>query len=653
MKYNTSLSDIFKKYLIEQNNLDNELLNDLNQENDENNEDDLENIDQEDNDQEELDPDQQMLINMRAELEKARREASLPMKEKKSRYKERERSRLSYGESYQQDPLGHVNYLLDDDGRFLRYRGYTISKRRLPKKLSKTDLIVTQKRKDNKIELQQKSLQNLKSYNRETKKMEEGVVISYETLDMGGQFEVLMFKNYGNVGAAPDLKIDENGPYRYNFIILKDYGNRGQFYIDIPQSRDAGVIKMSPEEFDSSGNRTPEDARKYARELISRAINSVFKNQTAINELNEKFIAEPVGDYRHTEMSSNVLKYMEWGVAKPTINVQFNSVIGSENMERVLNNLKEKMNDLGVNVDFFTEENKDMLLDIFGVDDEVDNDGVPLSFYTEEGLKQYRRKNGATYMRRKYAGYIYTKGGEWKHEQRVGSPELYRDEGGPTPIKGLDPKDIKGGRLLASSMSTLNIHGELNNRVYTVNINFLTDFAFRLKGEKSGSSYGPIINPIQINLSERLPDNLKSDDIRLDKAINRDGVKFLVGENGIITRALQQLYETIKKYDDDKIIQKIAEVLSKEQPEENQRGIEINEIKKPKIKLTESQLIRLRKNLLVENLSDIESTSVNNVEVPHKNVVTLLNIGRDWCRTKSNIPECIEIMKLREKLNIV
>ena len=639
MKNKNSLTDIFLKYLIEQD-LDNNQNNVNNDEDDDSTE------------------DADWLTAMAAELQllKAKEAeeknwSNLPMSQRKQRKKiTLPNERIEYGDTEQNDADGHVKFKRDNEGNQIYFdqknKQYPLSVIRVPKVFRKENLRITLKKTEQTKILTNLSLQNLKSFNRKTELMEDGVAICYELVHVKTDKIVFVFKNYANVGSFPDVKEDEHGKYRFNFIVLTDMNEvRGTFYIDFPQSQEVRGKKIGKTEYALSGKRTVEDELRYAKSRVSQSINYVFKNPTVIQTLNEKFIAEPIGDFRHTEMTSNVIRYMKWGIKSPEISVQYNSVIGEEQLQKVLEKLKNSLQEEGYNIDFISGDNQDLMLDIFG-EDKVDNKDETSDEYTNLLMK----KNNATYQRRAYAGYIYVNG-KWEHKQRVGSVDLFNKYRGLTPIKKLKPKDIQEGKLQVSSMSNLYINGNIRGDQYIVNIKFDTDFAFRPKNKSLGVSYGSIVDPIELRISREIPAELNKDDIRLDESVNEAGVKFLTGPNGVITEALRLLYQDLETKSTNQIVEKITNILTTEDTDNNITRLDEN--KKPKIKLTESQLIRLRKNLILENLSDIEPSVNNNVNVSNRDLAILLNMGRDWCRNKQNNPDCIELMKLREKLNIV
>lgn len=75
-----------------------------------------------------------------------------------------------------------------------------------------------------------------------------------------------------------------------------------------------------------------------------------------------------------------------------------------------------------------------------------------------------------------------------------------------------------------------------------------------------------------------------------------------------------------------------------------------------KIKLTETQLKKVV-NIISESSFDEMITKYNDtkqreVGMSHDDATMLVNIATNWCEGKDNLPDCQEIQKIKNKLNL-
>ena len=618
-------------------------------------------------------------------------ERPIPMKYRKERGKGSEGSGLvltkksDYGIGDQQDSSGHRKYKLDSNGEkvYYQYKGQKLPIFIIAKpyvnSVSNTDNPLVPTGQGSKYFLQNMATIDPKSGSNEPI---PGVIYSNEVIETNGESYIYLVRNYGVPGP--------NG-FSYNFI---DASNGRDFHAEFPKEARYGSKQKSKYEAKSEFEMMldtisdPQEKQRlineklakdtgYAKSRISSALNVVFDDEKLVDKLHGMFVADIVGDNRYTEMRSNVIKRLQWGVSSPEIMVQYNSIIDAPTMKIILDKLQERLSaERGVDLSLLPEDDSELLSDIFGSEDDEEDEYVPDGVETLDNTndtftRKPRGEKRGDYMRRAFGGYIYSNG-EWKHTQRVGSPEEFQREKGLTPVKRLNPKDIQRGRIHISSKSDLYIHGNIVENKYVLNLRFDTDVVFRPhEQDDKGIVVGNILGeePLTITLERELPEGLNSDNLRLGDSSNDKSVIFLTGKNGIITEGLVQLSNMLQSMNTEFAVQKMMNIIAPQQAINESRGNKIilteeqvsrlmkniNNTPK-KIKLSEGQVSRLMSVISEEKYDDMISnfkrSASDGVTIPHDEAVIMFNIVTDWCQKRTDDVDCESIMNLKSKLNI-
>lgn len=440
--------------------------------------------------------------------------------------------RLGYGQGRKEEQFGHVKYKQEigknGQTRLVSHNGYFVIQ--LANQISYDMSHVKRHRTDKgeSLSLMNDSYNNMLTLKKGKGGQNEfvrGVAYTDEVIEMPNGRQISLIKNFGVPGQNIDQETGKRFTYNYIYTLgVKSGIPYGTLFIRLPQSKEFGVIKTRGE-----SKKTVEQMIGYARSNVTDAINYAFRNPELIETLNNSFIAHPVGNYKYAEQSSNVRPISQWGVDGPRIDVQYNSVIGYDQMKNLLRLLENNLRRRGVKINFVDSNEGEKLNSMSDDEDEF-------------GMKN---RLGADYMRRFYAGNIY-KNGKWYHYQRVGNKEYFYELGGKTKYRRLNPKGIQEGNIQVSSMSTLNITGNVVGKNYVVRVLFNTEIVFNPGDKKLGESYGNVITPIAVVLKEPIPEELINN-LTLSDSSNRAAVEFIASKNGVLTRALRKLAGLIQK----------------------------------------------------------------------------------------------------------
>lgn len=542
----------------------------------------------------------------------------------------------------------------DDDGRRIHngegnvdytgeyHRKMPIIKLRIPKVIDSDNLVPTGAGAN-------EAKFKMKTINPRNNQEEEGYAVTDEMIETPNGRQLLLVKNYGIPGA--------NG-FTYNYI---DASNERHFFSELPVKKEYGILK--PDKY-TQVEKSEKEKVGYSKRLISSRINNVFNSKELKSKLNSLLIANVVGDYRHTEMRTNVIRKMLWAVDSPKIDISYNGVVGAKKLEVALQYLMKKMSDeRGVNLNLIPELEQDFMDDIFATGDEPEaNNGIDLDKERgyiepkpdetgdEDVIGQYKRRDGeknTDYLTRAYPN-SYDRG-RWSNTQRVAGEKEFEKAGSLTPVRKLYSKDIQRGEIAVSSKSELFLKGDIvNGDSYSLTLTFDTDLAIRKENDDKGAQIGNIIPTIQFTITKQIPQGMTEENFSLGDSRNDTARLFFVGNDGIITEALERLRLTLLNEEQNQVIDKIMNIIA---PKKS-----VNENKKQRIKLTEEQLVKLQKTINEEQFDDVISnfkrSQTDSIPVPHDNLLMLFNIAKDWCQGRPGDNDCSDITQLRDSLNL-
>lgn len=483
----------------------------------------------------------------------------------------------------------------------------------------------------------------------------DGEVVSDKLIETPNGKQLVIVKNYG----LPR----KNLPFTYNYMTPSPRGIKHNLWAGIPYDKEYGIVKSNKMNPEVQNKKTIGGKYNYAKGLISKRINSIFNNKGLQDKMLDMFLSPIVGDYRYTEMRTNVVRKTEWGVDTSELKFTFNSIIEGRSIKPALENLMKILSDNDVDVNLIPELDEDFLNDVFDINTDVEptvkDDAIDNYVGSQDSERKIKYRderrgggNAPDYMTRAFPN-VY-KNGKWKLTQRVGSENEFQKAGGYTPVRRLKSKDIQN--VAVSSMSELSFMGDVYGNEYVLNVKYEPYMAIRPQGEDKGVEIKDFITPIVFSIHETLPEGLDEHTFDLGDSSNLKTVNFIVGrENGVLTKALQRLEAEIMNINREKVINTVVKFLM-EALEGNTPTPPVQESQKRKIKLTESQVKRLMGVVNEEKFDDMISnfnkSQNDTVPAPIDDLKTMFNIVKDWCQSRPDNSDCSDIMNLRDKLNL-
>lgn len=549
-------------------------------------------------------------------------------------------SRSHYKDRVHDSDEGSVNYTGE------KHRGLPIIKLRIPKVIDSDDLIP-----QGKNGTFAKSV--MKTKNPLTGQWEEGYAVTDIIIETPNGSQLYLIKNYG----VPQ----NNEGFSFNYIDVK--GGR-RLYAGLPIRGEYGIEKPDKYLEAVKAPKSPSEKQKYSKRLISSRINLFFNSNDIQEKLKSMLMSPVVGDYRYTEMRTNVIRKMSWGVDTPELNFAYNGVVHAEELRPALEYLMEKLSEKNVDIDLIPEIDDEFINDVFDINVEPESNDINLDTNTnyiapkvgnrnDIVVGQHKRRGSssgkADYMTRYQAGHIY-KGGKWKLSQRVGSKDEFKKAGGYTKVRKLYSKDIQLGEMSVASMSELKIFGNISNGQYIMKVIFEPYLSIRPLGKDTGVDIGNTIKPIEFVITRDLPDGLTEETFDLGDSTNDKTVLFMTGNDGVLTEALGKLKIEIINLDQEDVINNIINIFMKQMND-------VNESTGAKIVITDSQAKRILRKINEERFDDMinnfNKSKNEEIPVPEEDLIIMLNIVKDWCNKRQDDSDCERILGLKDRLNIV
>ena len=303
--------------------------------------------------------------------------------------------------------------------------------------------------------------------------------------------DFLRFENYAGKTLANQKSVRQ-----FNYILLPtNIAERHRFQKDQPRGNKWGIpISRNVREklkIEVPGETEEQKMMRLKRlDALYRAlgkrfglfpiINEAFANPEVLNHLDKCLIPETWAISLTTEHPTNKIIVKKYGGDSPEVDVDFVAVRDLENVEKAINDVVELRTALAMGPD-------DPNLDV-----------------TDVGQ---REREYSKPMPRQHANLIY-QNGNWSAQQRAHDPNIFRDEGGKTPIYELLSKNIQEGNVKLVIKSVLEIKGD----VYTSpeeGSNYLfkgkfSSILYHRNAEGEGALVGELFEPIVVTLRRPL-----------------------------------------------------------------------------------------------------------------------------------------------------
>ena len=483
-----------------------------------------------------------------------------------------------------------------------------------------------------------KPLPKIASKDPESGEVVENMVIATKKLIKPSGLEILQFENYGEPRS-------ERVPYTIRFIVAETR----EYCEANPRNADAGTSWTGSKISNIPDDETQDqEGERYQKEYVQgeanaknncyfKGVNKLFERVDVINKLDSSLIPEPWASSKTTEQRTNVEQHFSFGANTPKVMVEFRTVRDSDNAEEAIDSI--------LNTRLAIEDR---------MEDEHNNN------------ENETTRKKPDYVRRGFAGHIYTKGGEWYSHQRIGGEEKFKEEGEYTPIYHLFKKSIQAGQRGLNVETRLKIYGDLEgvfqgavkgattrhidttNDRYRMVIIMESFINFRSASGQVGQKIGNIYEPIRVSISALIPEGTDPKDLTFTK--NPD---FFYNKNGdgVFQRVLDELGKQIlDQINPDEVLNKILELLENEAANQV-----VAEGKKRKMKITEAQLARVLNVIEEQKFDDaitkFQQNKGNELTMSYDDVTMLVSLAQNWCKGKEH-PQCDEVESLRSKLNL-